>query len=70
MLSGGIVGVEYIGAVGGGPVYMTGRVKMVSPGLTLSTIMGLWLSPERTWQLICRRSRALRQTPNNLLPLS
>jgi hypothetical protein len=31
MLSGGIVGVEYIGAEGGGPVYMTGRVEMVSP---------------------------------------
>jgi hypothetical protein len=31
MLSGGIVGVEYVGAEGGGPVYMTGRVKMVSP---------------------------------------
>jgi hypothetical protein len=30
MLSGEIVGVEYIGAEGGGPVYMTGRVKIVS----------------------------------------
>jgi len=29
MLSGGIVGVEYVGAEGGGPVYMTGRVEMV-----------------------------------------
>jgi hypothetical protein len=31
MLSGGIVGVEYVGAKGGGPVYMTGRVKIESP---------------------------------------
>ena len=31
MLSGGIVGVEYVGAEGGGPVYITGRVEMVSP---------------------------------------
>jgi hypothetical protein len=31
MLSGGIVGVEYVGAEGGGPVYMTGRVKIESP---------------------------------------
>jgi len=31
MLSGGIVGVKYVGAEGGGPVYMTGRVEMVSP---------------------------------------
>ena len=31
MLGGGIVGVEYVGAEGGGPVYMTGRVKIESP---------------------------------------
>jgi hypothetical protein len=31
MLSEGIVGVEYVGAEGGGPVYMTGRVEIVSP---------------------------------------
>jgi hypothetical protein len=31
MLSGGIVGVEYIGAEAGGPVYMTGRVKIKLP---------------------------------------
>ncbi len=31
MLSGGIVGVEYVGAEGGGPVYMTGRVEIESP---------------------------------------
>ena len=31
MLSGGIVEVEYDGAGGGGPVYMTGRVKIESP---------------------------------------
>ncbi len=30
-LSGGIVEVEYVGAEGGGPVYMTGRVKIESP---------------------------------------
>jgi hypothetical protein len=30
MLSGGIDGVEYVGAEGGGPVYITGRVEMVS----------------------------------------
>jgi hypothetical protein len=31
MLNGGIVGVKYIGAEGGGPMYITGRVEMVSP---------------------------------------
>ncbi len=31
MLSGGIVGVEYIGAEGGGPVYMAGRAKIELP---------------------------------------
>jgi len=31
MLSGGIVGVKYIGAEGGGLMYITGRVEMVSP---------------------------------------
>jgi hypothetical protein len=31
MLSSGFVGVEYVGAEVGGPVYMTGRVEMVSP---------------------------------------
>ncbi len=31
MPSGVIVGVEYVGAEGGGPVYMTGKVEMVSP---------------------------------------
>ena len=31
MLSGGIVGVEYVGAEGGGPVYMTGRIEIESP---------------------------------------
>ena len=30
MLSGGIVGVEYVGAEGGGPVYMTGRVEILN----------------------------------------
>ena len=31
ILSGGIVGVEYIGGEGSGPVYMTGRVEIESP---------------------------------------
>jgi hypothetical protein len=31
MLSGQTVGVKYVGVEGGGPVYMTGRVKIVSP---------------------------------------
>jgi hypothetical protein len=31
MLSGGIVGVEYVGAGRSGPVYMTRRVKIDSP---------------------------------------
>ena len=31
MLSGGIAGVDYAGAEGGGPVYMTGRVEIESP---------------------------------------
>ncbi len=31
MLSGGSVGVEYIGAEGGGPVYMMGWVEVLSP---------------------------------------
>jgi hypothetical protein len=30
MLSGGIIGVEYVGVKGGGPVYMTERVEIVS----------------------------------------
>ena len=30
MLSGGIVGVECVGADGGGPVYMTGRVEILN----------------------------------------
>jgi hypothetical protein len=31
MLSGGIVGVEYVGAEEGGPVYMIGSVEILSP---------------------------------------
>jgi hypothetical protein len=31
MLSGGSVGVEYVGAEGGGPVYMMGWVEILSP---------------------------------------
>ncbi len=31
MMSGGIVGVEYVGAEEGGSVYMTKRVKIESP---------------------------------------
>jgi hypothetical protein len=31
MLSGGIVGVEYVGPEGDGPVYMTGMVEMNHP---------------------------------------
>jgi hypothetical protein len=31
MLSRGNVGVKYVGAEGGDPVYMTGRVEIVSP---------------------------------------
>jgi hypothetical protein len=31
MLRDKIVGVEYVGAEGSGPVYITGRVEMVSP---------------------------------------
>ncbi len=38
--------------------------------LTRLTIIGLWLSPERMWQLICRRLSASRQMLLNLLSLS
>jgi len=44
MLSGGIVGVEYVGEEGGGPVYMTCRVEM-DDAIPLQMTMGMGRDP-------------------------